>query len=159
MLELLIVTAGVVIISLIFNREKTWKGIKIGARMFLNLLPPFIMVLILVSVVLALLPKETLIQLMGEQAGVAGYAVAAILGSVSLIPGFIAYPLSAVLIKNGLGYPVIAVFITTLMMVGVVTLPLESKYFGWKVAIIRNVFSLIGALIVGITMSLLWNYI
>ena len=81
------------------------------------------------------------------------------LGSISLIPGFIAYPLSGVLIKNGVSYPVIAVFITTLMMVGVLTLPLERKYFGWKVAIMRNLLSLIGALAIGITIGFLWSVI
>ena len=156
---LLIGTAGAVIVSLIFNREKTWKGIKSGARMFINLLPPFITVLILVAFVLTLLPKEILIQLMGEEAGLTGFAIAAVLGSISLIPGFIAYPLSAILIKNGLGYPVIAVFITTLMMVGIVTLPLESKYFGWKAAVTRNLFSLTGALIIGVAIALLWKII
>ena len=36
-------------------------------------------------------------------------------------------------------------FVTTLMMVGVVTLPVESKYFGRKAAIQRNLFALVYA--------------
>jgi hypothetical protein len=39
---------------------------------------------------------------------------------------------------------------TTLMMVGVVTLPLEIKYFGKKAAILRNAFNFIAAIIIGI---------
>jgi hypothetical protein len=35
-------------------------------------------------------------------------------------------------------------------MVGVVTLPLEIKYFGKKTAIMRNILNLIAAIIIGI---------
>ncbi len=159
MLELLIATILAVIISLLFNRKKTWAGLKMGLRMFLNMLPPFITVLIGVSFVLALLPKETLINLMGAESGILGFAIAALLGSIALIPGFIAFPLSAVLLKNGVSYSVISVFITTLMMVGIVTLSLEKKYFGWKVTLVRNGLCFAGALVIGALMSMLWGLI
>ncbi len=42
---------------------------------------------------------------------------------------------------------------TTLMMVGVVTLPLEIKYFGKKASIARNALNLIAAIIIGIVMG------
>ena len=38
---------------------------------------------------------------------------------------------------------------TTLMMVGVVTLPLEIAYFGRSVAVVRNVLSFIAAVVIG----------
>jgi hypothetical protein len=45
------------------------------------------------------------------------------------------------------------------MMVGVVTLPIERKFFGWRVAITRNILSFIGALIIGAGMALIWGFI
>lgn len=70
------------------------------------------------------------------------------------MPGFIAFPLAAALLENGAGYMQIAAFISTLMMVGVVTLPVEMKYFGKKASIIRNaeafIFSLIIAFVMGV---------
>ena len=84
-----------------------------------------------------------LAKLLGEKSGAFGFVFAALLGSISLIPGLVAYPLSSVLLKNGASYPVIAVFITTLMMVGIITLPVESKFFGFKVAFTRNLLSFI----------------
>ena len=52
---------------------------------------------------------------------------------------------------------VIAAFISTLMMVGIVTFPVEIKYFGKKLTILRNltafVFSFIVALIIGKVMG------
>ena len=121
--------------------------------MFLKLLPVLLSMLALVSVVLFLIPNEILVKYMGEGSGVNGWITAALLGSVALIPGFIAYPLCGILIDNGVAYSVIAVFITTLMMTGFLTLPVEVKYFGWKVSVIRNLVSLAAALFIGLIMG------
>ncbi len=142
------------IFSFLFDRKKTLLGIKKGLNMFLNLLPMLLNVLILVSIFLYLLPKEVLIQWLGKESGWLGITIAAILGSISLIPGFIAYPLAAILLKSGVAYSVVAVFITTLMMVGLLTLPLEAKYFGMRVSLIRNALSFIGALIIGLVIGI-----
>lgn len=125
-----------------------------GLNIFLNLLPLLLLMLALISVVLFLIPNETLIRYMGKDSGIEGWTIAALLGSVALIPGFIAYPLCGILIKSGVAYTTIAVFITTLTMVGIVTLPLEAKFFGWKTSIIRNTLSFIAALLIGFVMML-----
>ncbi len=91
---------------------------------------------------------------LGKQAGWLGLGIAALLGSISLIPGFIAFPLGALLLKSGVSYRVLAVFITTLLMVGILTLPLEAKYFGWRTSLVRNLLSFFGALLVGLLMGL-----
>jgi len=146
-------TAICLIVSLIVNRQKTWAGVKKGAVMFLRLLPTLILMLALVSVVLYLIPEEKLTKYMGEGSGIAGWATAALFGSVALIPGFIAYPLCGILVKSGVAYSIIAVFITTLMMTGFLTLPLEAKFLGWRVSIIRNIISLVAALLIGLIMG------
>jgi len=74
-----------------------------------------------------------------------------------LIPGFIAFPVAAILLKNGAGFAQIAVFVSTLMMVGIVTLPLEIKCFGKKISTMRNtfayLFSFIVALVIGVVLG------
>ncbi len=157
-MTILLIIAGIcLIISIITDRNKTWKGIKKGLKMFLNISPVIISVLILVSIVLFLLPNEIIVQYLGKDAGFSGYFFAALIGSIALIPGFIAYPLAGLLVKNGVSYPVIAVFVTTLMMVGVLTLPIEIKYFGAKTAILRNVLYFIGAITIGILIGLMYS--
>ncbi|MBW8381779.1 MAG: permease, partial [Youngiibacter sp.] len=79
--------------------------------------------------------------------------LASVIGAITLIPGFIAFPLAAALLKSGAGYMQIAAFISTLMMVGVITLPVETGFFGKKAAILRNslafIYSFIVAMVVG----------
>lgn len=136
------------------DRGKTLAGLKKGAKMFLNILPALLTVLILVSVFLYAVPAPILTAWLGRGSGWTGVFSAALLGSVSLIPGFIAFPLGAILVRSSVSYQVVAVFITTLMMVGILTLPLEAKYFGWKVSILRNTLSFFEALLIGLIMGI-----
>lgn len=76
--------------------------------------------------------------------------MAGIIGSITLIPGFVAFPLASALLENGAGFMQIAVFISTLMMVGVVTIPLEIKYFGKKAAILRNSLAFLSSFVIAI---------
>ena len=155
MIPLLVVTALALIISFLADRKKTMQGVKKGIKMFLGILPSLLNILALVSIVLYLIPNETLVKWLGKDSGSFGMLSAAVIGSIALVPGFIAFPLAAILLKSGVGYGVLAVFITTLMMVGVLTLPLEAKYFGMRTALIRNALSLAGAVIIGVLIGLI----
>lgn len=142
-------------LSYILDKDKTVLGLKKGGKMFFNILHPFLNILILISIVLFFIPEIVIVRYLGVNSGWYGFGIAAFIGSITLVPGFIAYPLASTLLKQGATYAVVAVFMTTLMMVGVVTLPLEIKYFGKKAALMRNFFNLIAAIIIGILMGLL----
>lgn len=142
------------LISLVADKRKTLEGIKRGLKMFLNLLPALLTVLFLVSVFLYLIPEKAIMEYLGTGSGFPGVMTAALVGSISLIPGFVAFPMAGILVSRGVSYTVVAVFITSLMMVGIITLPLEIKYFGKKAAIMRNALSFFGAMIVGLMIGL-----
>ncbi len=154
---LFIVTALCLLASFIANRQKTWKGVKKGMMMFFKLLPTLLTVIILVSIVLFLTPNSVLLHYFGKEAGAWGYISAAVIGSVALIPGFIAFPLAGMLVKSGVSYAVISVFVTTLMMVGFITLPVEAKFLGFRVALTRNILSFFGALLIGSLMAIIFS--
>ena len=157
MIPIIILTAALTIISFIFDKKKTLKGVKKGIMMFVKILPTLLSVIILVSVALYFTSDEILIKYLGEKAGFHAYGFAAVIGSVAIMPGFISYPLAGILVNTGVSYSVIAVFITTLKMVGILTIPLEAKFFGLKTAIIRNSLAFAGAIIVGFIMVLIYN--
>jgi len=143
-------TGIVLILSLVLDKNKTVLGLKKSWKMLFNILHPFLNILILLSIVLFFVPNSLIVNYLGANSGWFGFGIAAIIGSITLIPGFISYPLAATLLSQGATYAVVAVFMTTLMMVGIVTLPLEIKYFGKRAAILRNVFNFIAAIIIGI---------
>ncbi len=142
-------------LSFLLDRRKTILGFKKGWKMFKNIVIPFLNILILVSLLLYIIPPQMIVKYLGAGSGVIGFSIAAIIGSVTLIPGFISYPIASGLLNQGASYSTIAVFMTTLMMVGVVTLPLEIKYFGKKTAILRNTLNFIVAIIIGILIGII----
>lgn len=152
---LLLITSGAVLLSYLKDVKKTQQGIRSGIKMFLGILPTIFVLILSISILLYLLPEGIIVHYLGKKAGISAYILAALIGSVALIPGFIAYPLAGILLKNGVSYPVIAVFISTLLMVGIITIPLEARYFGWKVAALRNFLYLIGAIITGTLIGLM----
>lgn len=140
------------IISFCKDKKKTKMALKKAWKAFENILPEFLSILILMGIVLAALNPDIVSKTLGKQSGWLGVLLAAAVGSITLIPGFIAFPMAAMVLKNGAGLMQIGAFVSTLMMVGVVTLPLEIKYFGRKLAFWRNglafVFSFLVAYVI-----------
>ncbi|MFC1928559.1 permease [Chloroflexota bacterium] len=147
---LYVVTGLAVLLSFITDREKTLKAGKIAARRFVNILPAFLVMLVLVSIVLFLVPDKGISAYLGSDSKFIGVLSASFIGSVTLVPGFIAFPLCGILLEKGVPYMVLSAFTTTLMMVGVLTYPIEKEYFGTKVTIIRNVISFFIAIVVAV---------
>ena len=149
---LLALTALAVIASLIADRRKTLMGVRRGLRMFVNLLPTLVAVLAAVSLLMAAVHPATLERWLGG-GGPVPFVAALLVGSIALIPGFVAFPLAGVLKDHGATTAVLAAFITTLLMVGVVTLPIEIKFFGRRIAIWRNLLAFGGAVVVALVMA------
>lgn len=108
----------------------------------------------LASLVLtAISPERVSVWVSGEHL-LASTGIAALIGSVALIPGFISFPLAGILLSKGVPYMVLAAFTVTLMLVGVATFPVERAYFGSAVAIVRNVVCFAIALLVALAIGL-----
>lgn len=140
-------------ISLVKNKKKTKMALKKALQMFTNLLPQLLALFIFVGILLAVVDQSVISALIGEQSGVFGVFVASIAGAITLLPGFVAFPLASNLLNHGAGLAQIAAFVSSLMMVGVATFALESKTLGKKVALLRNglafAYSLVIASVIG----------
>ncbi|TDT72493.1 hypothetical protein EV215_0299 [Hypnocyclicus thermotrophus] len=150
---LYLITLILLFISFIKDKNKTKKALKKGLKAFENILPQFLGVIVLAGILLAIFSPELISKIIGDKSGIFGILISAIIGSITLIPGFIAFPTAALLLENGAGYMQIASFISTLMMVGIITFSIEKTYFNTKFTIARNllafIFSFIVAFIIG----------
>ncbi len=140
--------AGFLIFSFFANKEKTKLALVKALRAFWGILPEFIVVIFVAGLILAFLDPAAVSRFAGEESGIAGVLAAAITGSVTLMPGFVAFPLAALIYRQGAGLVQIAAFVSALMMVGVATFPVERAVFGTKIALIRNSMAFVFALIV-----------
>jgi uncharacterized membrane protein YraQ (UPF0718 family) len=156
-LFLYIITAVLLVLSFVLNRKKTISGIKNAASRFMNILPPLLLMIVLVSVALYLVPERLITEYLADGNKYLSTLTASLIGSIALMPGFIAFPLAGILKSRGVTYMAISAFTTTLMMVGVLTFPVERLYFGTKVAIARNIISLCIALCVATVTGLVFG--
>ena len=150
-----LLAASLLLVSFAKDRKKTTMALKKSWKAFENILPQFLAVILIIGISLAILSPDEISKFVGEQSGLPGMLGAAIIGSVTLIPGFVAFPLGASLFDNGGAIMQVTVFLSTLMAVGVVTLPVEIQYFGRKISIIRNTLAFLYCFVVAILMGLI----
>ena len=153
MYYLYIATGLALLISFIADKKKSIKAIKIAYKMLVKILPSFLMMLMFISILLYLIPDSVISAYLENDNKFIGLALASFLGSITLMPGFIAFPLCGILLQKGISYMVLSAFSTTLMMVGIITFPIEKAYFGIKVTIIRNVISFLIAIIIALVIG------
>lgn len=135
-------------ISFFADRKKTKQALMKAWKSFDNIMPDFASVLALVGLLLSILSSDIISALIGNRSGVIGMLIASLIGAITLIPGFIAFPLAASLLAKGAGVMQVGVFVSTLMMVGIVTMPLEKRYFGAKATYLRNGLSFLYSFLV-----------
>lgn len=150
-------SALLILILLILDRDKTIKGLKLGIKKLRKNLPVFLNMIILVAISLYFISDELIVKYLGGGNYLFSLSFAILVGSISFMPGFIAFPLAGVLVDKGVSYTVVAAFTTTMMMVGVLTYPIEKEFFGHRVAITRNLVGLIVALLVSAVIALVYG--
>ncbi len=138
-------------ISFMKDRSKTKDALMKSWKMFRNLLPAMLSIMLFVGLSLSILTPSFISSIIGEQSGFIGIVYSAILGSVALIPSFVVFPLGHTLVQHGAGLPQVAALMSTFMSVGITTMPMEQKIFGRSFAYARNAAALL--------MSLLFSYI
>ncbi|PMU57344.1 hypothetical protein C1X86_35190, partial [Pseudomonas sp. GP01-A3] len=94
--------------------------------------------MLFVGLSLSLLTPSFISSIIGEKSGLMGIVYSTIIGSFALIPSFIVFPLGDTLVQNGAGLPQVAALMSTMMSVGIITLPMEQKLFGRGFAYTRN---------------------
>ena len=129
-------------------------GDKMKKAMFL-----FLGIILIVGLTLSILNPEIISKIIGSNSNILGVLLSAILGSIAMMPTFVAFSTGDMLLKNGAGIAQVAALISTLTLIGIVTIPLEVKYIGKKAAIYRNlvafIFSIIVAFFVGLVVKII----
>lgn len=146
-----------VIVSLLKSKEKTKKSFMLALKIFLMMLPMLLAIVSVVSVALYFLPDYVIAEYLGSNDNGMAVLLALILGSISLLPGFITFPLSGLLLNQGVGYFVLGAFTTSLMMVGIITFPMEKKFFGTKLTVLRNISGFVIAIVVSLCIGIFYG--
>ncbi|MDG6221178.1 MAG: permease [Candidatus Thermoplasmatota archaeon] len=154
-ISLLLVTAGILVFSFMKDRKKTKTGLVLAKGMFINMAPELFGILALIGLFLAMVPPDTIQSLLGGSSPLLSTIYGAGIGTVAIIPAFVAFPLSASLVDMGAHLVAVAAFITTLTMVGFLTAPIEIEHFGKRFTLVRNVLSFTVAILIAVGVGVL----
>ena len=137
------------------SKEKTKKALKVAGRSFVSIFPMVVIIILIIGLLLGFIPPAAISGFIGRQSGWEGFLSIALIGSTVNIPSLLSFPLAASLLDNGATIASVAVFITTLTMIGMVTLPLEIKLLGKKFTFLRNGISFVIAVIIALLMGII----
>lgn len=144
---------GCLIFAFVKDKTKTKESLIIAAKSFLRILPVVLIIIIFIGLLLGFVTPDGISRIIGEKSGFKGTLLAALAGTILHIPSIISFPLAAALLRSGATITAVAAFITTLTMIGTVTLPLEIKELGKKMALLRNGMSFLIAIIIALIMG------
>ena len=147
------------IVSFIKDKGKTKKAIILGLKSFENILPQFLCIIITVGILLSFFNTDTISKILGNSSGFWGIILADIIGSITMMPTFVAFSLGNTLLLNGAGYSQVGALVSYLVLIGLMTFPLEAKYIGKRAAFLRNLIAFLFSIIVGIILGRIMVFI
>jgi uncharacterized membrane protein YraQ (UPF0718 family) len=149
--------AAVAILYLILHfltPEKTIHAIRASGNILFNMLIPLSLVFILMLLLNLFLKPAQIVNLLGKGSGVRGLSLAVAGGIISTGPIYAWYPLLKDLKEKGAGNLPIAVFLHN-RAVKPFLLPLMVAYFGWLYVFLLTIFTVVGSLVLGYSISYL----
>jgi len=128
-------------------------ALKMATGLGKSMLVSILSIIFLIGLILAVVPPTDIAGYVASKNEFLATIVSALFGTITLIPAFIAFPLVGTLVDAGVAVVPSVAFLTTLTMVGIVTIPLERKEFGNRFTLIRNSLSFIFAILIALLMG------
>ena len=142
-------------ISFAKDKVKTKQALKMALGMGKGMVVSILSIVFAIGLILTLLPPAEIAVFLSGQSVLLATIGGALLGTITLVPAFIAFPLVGTLVNAGVSVIPSVAFLTTLTMVGIVTFPLEKKAFGVKFTAIRNGLSFLFAIAIALVMGVM----
>ncbi len=136
-----------------FNRTVGTKALSISAYSFAEMLfivPPVFVLLGLLDV---WVPRESMIRYMGNGSGMKGILLSLFIGSAAAGPLYAAFPISAVLMKKGVSFSNVIIFIGAWSTTKIPMILFEFESLGSPFALTRLLVNLPGIVIIAILLT------
>lgn len=149
----LVIVAVIYIILFIINPGKASLSVKNSGYYIKEMLMIMPVVFLLTSLIEAWVPKEMIIEHLGDESGLKGSFISLLLGSISAGPIYAAFPVCKTLLRKGASLSNIVVILSAWAVIKVPMLANEAKFLGPKFMGIRWIFTTISILIMGYIIS------
>lgn len=144
-----IISLFILFIISIFNIDIGFKSILNAKDSFIQMisvLPPIMIILGLMDVWIS---REKLMKYMGDNSGILGTFLSMLIGAIGAGPMYAAFPFTAVLIKKGVKFSNIIIFMNSWCVIKISTLLFEVSSLGYKFTFLRLLIDIPGVIIMG----------
>lgn len=144
-----IILAIVTVIVTLINKDIGVNSFNIAFSSFkqmLQVVPPIMIILSLMDV---WVPRETIMKYMGEKSGIRGISIAILIGSIAAGPMYAAFPVTSVLLRKGVKFSNIIIFMNAWCVTKISTLIFEFSSLGYKFTLARLLIDIPGVIIMG----------
>ena len=148
-----LISAAAIGILIIINYDLGLEAVGISAYTFKEMLlvvPPIFVLLGLLDV---WVPKETMVQYMGEGSGLKGILLAILVGSAAAGPLYGAFPVAAVFMKKGVKFSNVLIFIGAWSTTKIPMILFEITSLGAKFAVTRLLIDIPGIILIALTLQ------
>jgi len=138
-----------IVIITVFNKELGEKSFNIAFSSFkqmIGVVPPIMIILGLMDV---WIPRETMMKYMGDKSGIKGISLAILIGSIAAGPMYAAFPFTKILLKKGVKFSNIIIFMNAWCVTKISTLMFEFSSMGYKFTLARLLINIPGVIIMG----------
>lgn len=145
------------IILFLFNNKfgiSIFENIKSSIIQMLSVLPPVMLLLALMD---EWIPKEYFIKYMGDNSKILGILLSFTFAFCGAGPMYAAFPFAAILIKKGVKFSNIIIFLNAWCVIKFSTLLFEIGSLGYKFTLYRLIINIPGVIIMGYLVEYLLN--
>lgn len=115
-------------------------------KQMISVVPPIMIILGLIDV---WIPRESMMKYMGDDSGIKGISLAILIGSIAAGPMYAAFPFTKVLLKKGVRFSNIIIFMNAWCVTKISTLMFEVSSLGYKFTLSRLLIDIPGVIIMG----------
>lgn len=139
----------ITIMITVFNDDIGLRSFNIAFSSFkqmISVVPPIMIILGLIDV---WIPRESMMKYMGDDSGIKGISLAILIGSIAAGPMYAAFPFTKVLLKKGVRFSNIIIFMNAWCVTKISTLMFEISSLGYKFTLARLLIDIPGVIIMG----------
>ena len=139
----------ITIMITVFNDDIGLRSFNIAFSSFkqmISVVPPIMIILGLMDV---WIPREAMMKYMGDDSGIKGISLAILIGSIAAGPMYAAFPFTKVLLKKGVRFSNIIIFMNAWCVTKISTLMFEISSLGYKFTLARLLIDIPGVIIMG----------
>ena len=139
----------ILVLVIIFKNDIGIKSLEItkdSLFQMLSVLPP---IMILLGLMDEWVSRESMMKYMGENSGVLGVFLVMSLATFAAGPMYAAFPFTAVLLKKGVKFSNVMIFMNTWCVIKISTLLFEVTSLGFKFTFYRFIIDFVGVIVMG----------